>query len=127
MRLDVKSLIFPFQKWLGELPFVFHGAWQHKLLNQCIAKMCSGALTLQYWKVRIFSDRPLEREGTVLNKPSKAGEVLSCACVLFQLWLDSCVVPPSSPPPKEEDFFASHASPEVCVMLYIVLKCAPLT
>ena len=53
--------------------------------------------------------------------------MLSDVCVLFQLWLDSCVVPPSSPPPKEEDFFASHVSPEVCVTPYIVLKGAPLT
>ncbi|XP_012590562.1 PREDICTED: ADP-ribosylation factor GTPase-activating protein 3 [Condylura cristata] len=32
------------------------------------------------------------------------------------LWLDSCGAPASSPPPKEEDFFAAHASPEVCMM-----------
>ena len=46
---------------------------------------------------------------------------------LFQLWLDSCVVPPLSPPPKEEDFFASHASPEVCVTLHIIFMCASKT
>uniref|UniRef100_A0A452V3I7 ADP-ribosylation factor GTPase-activating protein 3 n=1 Tax=Ursus maritimus TaxID=29073 RepID=A0A452V3I7_URSMA len=40
------------------------------------------------------------------------------------LWLDSCVVPPLTPPPKEEDFFASHASPEVCVRLHTILKYA---
>lgn len=32
------------------------------------------------------------------------------------------MVPPLTPPPKEEDFFASHASPEVCVMLHTIVK-----
>uniref|UniRef100_A0A8C9PHS9 ADP-ribosylation factor GTPase-activating protein 3 n=1 Tax=Spermophilus dauricus TaxID=99837 RepID=A0A8C9PHS9_SPEDA len=38
------------------------------------------------------------------------------------LWLDSCVAPPLSPPPKEEDFFASHVSPEVCIVSSIIKK-----
>ncbi|XP_023391665.1 ADP-ribosylation factor GTPase-activating protein 3 [Pteropus vampyrus] len=40
------------------------------------------------------------------------------------LWLESCALPPLSPTPKEEDFFASHASPEVCIMVYIILRYA---
>uniref|UniRef100_A0A8C5YU25 ADP-ribosylation factor GTPase-activating protein 3 n=1 Tax=Marmota marmota marmota TaxID=9994 RepID=A0A8C5YU25_MARMA len=38
------------------------------------------------------------------------------------LWLDSCVAPPLSPSPKEEDFFASHVSPEVCIVSSIIKK-----
>uniref|UniRef100_A0A8C5YU14 ADP-ribosylation factor GTPase-activating protein 3 n=1 Tax=Marmota marmota marmota TaxID=9994 RepID=A0A8C5YU14_MARMA len=41
------------------------------------------------------------------------------------LWLDSCVAPPLSPSPKEEDFFASHVSPEVCIVLHMNLNWGP--
>lgn len=43
---------------------------------------------------------------------------------LFQLWLDSCAAPCLSPTPKEEDFFATHASAEVRIMLYGISQCA---
>uniref|UniRef100_A0A8D0L7H0 ADP-ribosylation factor GTPase-activating protein 3 n=1 Tax=Sphenodon punctatus TaxID=8508 RepID=A0A8D0L7H0_SPHPU len=39
----------------------------------------------------------------------------------IDLWLDSCGVPPLSPQNKEDDFFASHTSPEVWDVLYLLL------
>lgn len=125
LRRQVLDLPLAEKAW--ELVFCLPPGLAAQLRDGYTAKTCSGALCgpvtdlTPSSAVKSIKQNPLG--------PGGAGwDAERCVCVfLFQLWLDSCVVPPSSPPPKEEDFFASHASPEVCVTLYINPKHASQT